>query len=684
MMLEEKLSQESFAGQANSLFPEVETWKNTTIDLKVWHDKQKNKSSHPVDIPETPIERREIFEAIAEATPIPIIISRLSDGLVLYANAMSSDLFNFSLNQIKTIKTLDFYPIPLDRQKLIEKIQAEGYVHNYELQVKKTDGTPFWVMGSFQVLLFQGERAILSIFHNITERKKAEQALQSSTERLYRQNIALRDLSREQTRNCDHLDVAIRQITETATETLEVDRVSVWLHSGIRYSILDIEQSSELSPAFGYEVWVKQNALEWICLDLYERQSHHHSLEESSLMEHRLSPGSTRLNSKLSPFANSSLFPLDLSTEYLSLSADFLPAKFLLHHLPTSHNNRLDVPIWLEGKIIGFICVEYPTNQQVCSLEDRTFIDSLANLVALAIERFERRKAEQAVAQVKDELEIRVKKRTIELQEAVQQLRTEMVERLKVEAILQTALDQAQTASQAKSTFLANMSHELRTPLHAIIGFSDLLLEEVVDREINDLLPDIQKIRQSGSNLLTMINEILDLCKVEAGQMPLDLETFEIASLIHEVVTSLEPLAEQNQNTVEICCKNNLDLMEGDITKIRQIFYNLLSNALKFTQKGRITLTVNRERNRDLDWICFQIKDTGIGISLEQQQSLFEAFTQADSSCSRQYGGTGLGLTVTHHYCKMMGGQIKVSSKLGVGSTFTVYLPTSISLISEK
>jgi signal transduction histidine kinase len=177
--------------------------------------------------------------------------------------------------------------------------------------------------------------------------------------------------------------------------------------------------------------------------------------------------------------------------------------------------------------------------------------------------------------------------------------------------------------------------------------------------------------------LLTLINDILDLCKVEAGQMPLSLETFEVASFVHDVVTSLQPLAEQNQNTMQICCKNNLDIMEGDMTKIRQILYNLISNALKFTHQGKVTLTLKREQNQDLDWICFEVTDTGIGISREQQKNLFQAFTQVDNSLSRQYSGTGLGLAITHHYCKMLGGQISVYSQLGVGSKFTVYLPTA-------
>ncbi len=668
MMLEKNFSQESFKDQKNSIFSESENWKNTTIDLKVWHEKQKNKPPVFSDGSEFVIPQREIFEAIAEFTPIPIVISRLSDGLILYANSLSSDLFDFPLDQIKTIKTLGFYPIALERQKLIDKIIAEGYIHNHELPVQKTDGTPFWVMGSFRIIPFQGEQAILSMFHDITERKKTETTLQLSTERLYRQNVALRDLSREQTHNSDHIDTAIRKITETAAHTLDVDIVSVWLHSGLGDSLSDQERVNDLNPGCGDELWVKQNALEWTCLDLYERQTHHHYPDKSSIINHNFSWCSNPFNSRKISF-----YPLDLLTKSLSKSSELIGSS-----LASFLGQCLDRPIWLNGKIIGFICVEYPINQQDCSLEDRIFIDSLANLVALTIERFERIKAEKALAQVKNELEIRVKKRTTELQEAVQQLRIEMVERFKVEGVLQMALHQAQAASQAKSTFLANMSHELRTPLHAIIGFSDLLLEEVVDQKLYDLLADVEKIHQSGHHLLTLINDILDLSKVEAGQMPLSLETFEVASFVNDVVTSLQPLALQNQNKVRICCKNNLDIMEGDITKIRQILYNLISNALKFTHRGEVTITLKREQNEDLDWIYFEVADTGIGISREQQKNLFQAFTQADNSLSREYGGTGLGLAITHHYCKMLGGQISVSSQLGIGSKFTVYLPTAL------
>lgn len=684
MMLEEKFAQELLVPHFHPMFQEIEVWKSERTDFKVWQERQKNNLSFNMELGNSIGERQEIFQAIAEASPIPIIISRLSDGAILYANALSSELFKFSLNQAKTLTTFEFYQDLETRQRLIEKIVTEGCVHNYELEVKKTDGTTFWVMGSFQGVLIQRERAVLSIFHDITDRKQTEKALQTSTERLYRQSIALRDLSQETTINCDNLDHAIRKITETAAQTLEVERVSVWLSTTIHYGLFNQQQNCDyqfitqlenehpLKPSIDFESSSPINNLEWVCLDWYEQSCDRHWSEQILTTKPDL-PDFTVQFKPPSFYSEEGLPGLFFSD---SASPASPPLSFFpFPSSPIQPAHRLDVPIWLNGKIVGFICVESPTHLSECRLEDRAFVDSLANLVALAIERFERRKAENILSQVKADLEISIEKRTAEMRAAVQELRSEMVERLKIEAALQQALAKAEEASQAKSTFLAKMSHELRTPLHAIIGFSDLLLEEFVDRNLNDLLPDIQRVRQSGSHLLTMINEILDLCKMEAGEMLLKHETFDIANLIHEVVTSLQPLANLHKNRLQICCKNNLDLMTSDQVKVKQILYNLLSNGLKFTQQGQVTLTVHRERNGNSDWICFQVTDNGIGISLEKQQTLFEAFTQADNSLSRQHGGTGLGLTITHHYCKMMEGQIQVVSQLGVGSTFTVYLP---------
>jgi PAS domain S-box-containing protein len=248
----------------------------------------------------------------------------------------------------------------------------------------------------------------------------------------------------------------------------------------------------------------------------------------------------------------------------------------------------------------------------------------------------------------------------------------------------------AQAANQAKSAFLANMSHELRTPLNAIIGYSDLLKEEAEDLGCEDFIPDLHKIQTAGKHLLSLISDILDISKIEAGRMELYLETFNPASLIDDVVSTVESLVEKNSNKFEVDCANNLGVMYADITKTRQILLNLLSNAAKFTKNGTIKISIERVTNKSSkmqkleefpDLIMFRVADTGIGIPPEHMQHLFQAFMQGDASTTREYGGTGLGLTISRHFCLMMGGDLQVESELGCGSIFTVCLPTRVELL---
>lgn len=247
----------------------------------------------------------------------------------------------------------------------------------------------------------------------------------------------------------------------------------------------------------------------------------------------------------------------------------------------------------------------------------------------------------------------------------------------------------AQAASQAKSAFLANMSHELRTPLNAIIGYSDMLKEDAEDLGCEDFIPDLHKIQTAGKHLLSLISDILDISKIEAGRMELYLETFNPASLIDDVVSTVEALVEKNSNKFEVDRAGDLGLMYADIIKTRQILLNLLSNAAKFTQSGTIKISVERVTNKGSkiqkledcsDSIIFRVADTGIGIPPEQMQHLFQAFMQGDASTTRQYGGTGLGLTISRHFCLMMGGDMQVQSQLGSGSVFTVCLPARVEL----
>jgi signal transduction histidine kinase/CheY-like chemotaxis protein len=237
----------------------------------------------------------------------------------------------------------------------------------------------------------------------------------------------------------------------------------------------------------------------------------------------------------------------------------------------------------------------------------------------------------------------------------------------------------ARAATQAKSHFLANMSHELRTPLNAIIGYSEMLQEEAQDSGQESFIPDLKKINRSGRHLLDLINDVLDLSKIEAGKMELYLETFDIPNLLEDVSTTVQLLVQKNSNTLEVRCPANLGAMRADMTKVRQSLFNLLSNASKFTKNGKITLEAAREISpTKADWIVFRVSDTGIGMTPEQQDRVFEAFSQADSATARDFGGTGLGLTITKTFCRMMSGDVALTSEPGKGTTFTIRLPTEV------
>jgi len=239
------------------------------------------------------------------------------------------------------------------------------------------------------------------------------------------------------------------------------------------------------------------------------------------------------------------------------------------------------------------------------------------------------------------------------------------------------------------------MSHELRTPLNAVIGYSEILQEEAIDAGMSDFLPDLNKIQSAGKQLLALINDILDISKIEAGRMEIYWEFFEVSTLVGDVTATIQPLIEKNQNQLVLQCLNDTGMLYSDLTKVRQILFNLLSNAAKFTQQGTISLIVARcnspeeeqqllgsdstvlplETEMALPYVVFQVQDTGIGMTPAQIERLFQPFTQADASTTRKYGGTGLGLAITQRFCEMMGGQVNVASQPGVGSIFTVRLP---------
>ena len=228
------------------------------------------------------------------------------------------------------------------------------------------------------------------------------------------------------------------------------------------------------------------------------------------------------------------------------------------------------------------------------------------------------------------------------------------------------------------------MSHELRTPLNAIIGYSEMLEEESQDLGQESFIPDLQKIQGAGKHLLSLINNILDLSKIEAGKMDLYLEPFEITPMIDEVASTVKPLVNKNANQLKVDCPPALGVMTADLTKVRQTLFNLVSNACKFTERGTVTISVARARDDGREWINFSVADTGIGMTPEQTARLFQAFSQADASTTRRYGGTGLGLAISQKFCQLMGGAITVASAPGQGTTFTARLPAIVGDIKPE
>jgi signal transduction histidine kinase/DNA-binding response OmpR family regulator len=371
-----------------------------------------------------------------------------------------------------------------------------------------------------------------------------------------------------------------------------------------------------------------RDRLQFQCLNLYEQSPQRHSILDSILVADY-----PIYFSQLAPNRTIATVDIQQNPHMQELWKDYFQ--------PLGVVSSLDAPIHRGGTLIGLVCFEHIGKARQWTLTEQNFAGSIADFVALALEASERKR---------------------------------------VEDTLRKSKDAAEEANRAKSQFLANMSHELRTPLNAIIGYSEMLKEEADELGYGDVVPDLEKIRSAGQHLLALINDILDISKIEAGKMELYLEPFSISSLLREVQSTVQPLMEKSGNCFSIQNVSKVDTMVADLTKVRQSLLNLLSNAAKFTEAGDITLTVqtNTIYEDGVTHVSMTVTDTGIGMSLEQLSKLFQAFTQADASTTRKYGGSGLGLAISRRFCQMMGGDITVSSTPGKGSTFTIYLPLQV------
>jgi signal transduction histidine kinase len=339
-------------------------------------------------------------------------------------------------------------------------------------------------------------------------------------------------------------------------------------------------------------------------------------------------------------------------------SAADVPSPTIDAAWPDRNRTFAGYPLVLDRKVIGVMAVFSRRQFSATTLDAMA---AVADAVALGIDR---KDAERDRAKYTRDLE-----RAHEAQRQNAQQLTAVVDQLRI------TKSQAESATRAKSEFMASMSHELRTPLNAIILYSELLLEVAADQGQAAAVPDLQRIRSAGKHLLELINGILDLSKIEAGKMAVSIETVDARALIADVIDTVRPLVQKNRNVLDIVCAADIGTIDTDLMKARQVLLNLLGNASKFTHDGTITLGVRRVMIDGTPGIEFTVADTGVGMNDEQCSRIFEAFTQADVTTSRKYGGTGLGLALVAKFCELLGGTVSVASEPGRGSRFTVVLP---------
>ncbi|MBW4520493.1 MAG: response regulator [Scytolyngbya sp. HA4215-MV1] len=645
----------------------------------------------------------------------------------------------------------DDRPIIQEAQRLTLE---EGQDYRAEYRIVLKDGTPRWLTSRGNVLRDPDGKPLLltGVCLDITDRKQAEIALQESERQLRRQSQALAELANHKTIAEGDLEESFKVITEVAANALEVEQVAIWLYNRDRTQLqcIDLYRRSTCRHTDGFEHALADHPTYFQALettrtitvtdtrtDARTREFWEDLLEPEGILslidapiwvrgevvgvvchEHVGTHRQWQLNEQNFAGSIADLVALTIEVgdrkraeaalrqaeeKYRSIFENAVTGIF--QTTPDGHYLSANPAL---ARIYG-----YPSPQDLIAaltdIEHQLYLEPQRRHEFIALMQKQGRVSEfESQIYRRDGSIIWISENAVAVNDPEGNLLCyegtveDITERKQTQVELYKAKESAEDANRAKSQFLANMSHELRTPLNAIIGYSEMLQEDAEDLGYEDMTPDLEKIRGAGKHLLGLINDILDISKIEAGKMDLFLETFDISSLIDEVANTIRPLVEKNKNTLVLNCAEPLGTMHADLTKVRQALFNLLSNASKFTEQGTITLTVEKrevaERTmatmdalapnsqptlrksaaQPTSTIQFQVQDTGIGMTESQKSRLFQAFTQADASTTRKYGGTGLGLAITQRFCQMMGGDIQVVSAVGQGSTFTIELPIEV------
>jgi PAS domain S-box-containing protein len=660
------------------------------------------------------------YSQLFDLSPFPAVVSRLQDHTVIAVNARTLEIVGNPERQAVGLSVSNYYVDPAERLQLAERLRRDGRADNLRLRIKRANGEPFWVLASARLVRWQGEQAVLTVFHDITEQMAAEMSLKASERRLAAQSDALTSLTARYTDPSDRFDERLRSILEIAAHALGIERLSMWRFEAERTAIR--------------------------CMGLYRCSGHQY---ESGLVLHRsdapryfdalerervIAAGEARTDSRTSEFLDSYLVPNGIGA-------------------------MLDVPLRHENKTVGVLCGEHVGATRTWTVDEQNFTISVANLISVALAEEERRSALVRLAESETRARLIVDtahdafigidsagriaawnaqaertfgwmaaevigrnlaativppdfreahtngmRRFHETGEApVVNQRLELTalhrsgrefpveltitspmevengfffgaflrdisDRRERDAELRRAKESAEAATRAKSEFLANMSHELRTPLNGVLGYAQLLQR---DRDLNVSQREaLEAIAKCGSQLLDLINDILDLSKIEAGRLDIDESPTDLAKLLTDVKYVVGEAAERKGLQLTMSLAGDIPrsvMLDG--RHLRQVLLNLLGNAIKFTSEGEVKLIVARGDSN----LFIEVADTGPGIEPESLSEIFAAFAQTRTGAAA--GGTGLGLTICDHLIRKMGGALRVESCPGEGSRFFFTLP---------